>query len=31
MSKALTVHGRWSFVDTAADVTQYGVGVEYNF
>ena len=31
MSKALTVHGRWSFTDTAADVTQYGVGVEYNF
>ena len=31
MSKALTVHGRWSFIDTATDVTQYGVGVEYNF
>jgi hypothetical protein len=31
MSKALTVHGRWSFTDAATDVTQYGVGVEYNF
>ena len=31
MSKALTVHGRWSFTDAASDVTQYGVGVEYNF
>ena len=31
MSKALTVHARWSFTDAATDVTQYGVGVEYNF
>jgi hypothetical protein len=31
MSKALTVHGRWSSTDAATDVTQYGVGVEYNF
>jgi hypothetical protein len=31
MSKALTLHGRWSFTDAATDVTQYGVGVEYNF
>jgi len=31
MSKALTVHARWSFIDAATDVTQYGVGVEYNF
>jgi hypothetical protein len=34
MSKALTLHGRWTNVDnvgSATDVTQYGVGVEYNF
>jgi len=34
MSKALTLHTRWSNVDvagSAADVTQFGVGVEYNF
>ena len=31
MSKALTAHARWSFTDAATDVTQYGVGVEYNF
>ncbi len=34
MSKALTVHGRWTNIDnvgSATDVTQYGVGVEYNF
>jgi predicted porin len=34
MSKALTVHARWTNIDapnTAADVTQFGAGVEYNF
>ena len=31
MSKALTLHARYSFIDAASDVTQYGVGVEYNF
>ena len=34
MSKALTVHGRWTNIDnvgSATDVTQYGIGVEYNF
>ena len=34
MSKALTLHARWSNIDvagSAADVTQFGVGVEYNF
>ena len=31
MNKALTLHARWSFIDAATDVTQYGVGVEYNF
>ena len=34
MSKALTLHTRWSNVDvagSASDVTQFGVGVEYNF
>ena len=31
MNKALTFHARYSFIDTTTDVTQYGVGVEYNF
>ena len=31
MNKALTFHARYSFIDAASDVTQYGVGVEYNF
>ena len=34
MSKALTLHARWSNIDaagSAADVTQFGAGVEYNF
>lgn len=31
MNKALTLNARYSFIDTTTDVTQYGVGVEYNF
>jgi hypothetical protein len=34
MSKALTVHARWTNIDaagSASDVTQFGAGVEYNF
>ena len=34
MSKALTLHARYSNIDvagSASDVTQFGVGVEYNF
>ena len=31
MNKALSFHGRWSYLDAATDVTQYGVGVEFNF
>jgi len=31
MNKALAFHARYSFIDTTTDVTQYGVGVEYNF
>jgi predicted porin len=31
MNKALSFHARYSFIDTTTDVTQYGVGVEYNF
>jgi len=31
MNKALTFHARYSFIDTTTDITQYGVGVEYNF
>jgi predicted porin len=31
MNKALTFHARYSMIDTTTDVTQYGVGVEYNF
>ena len=31
MNKALTFNARWSNIDTTTDVTQYGVGVEYNF
>ena len=31
MNKSLNLHARWSFIDTTTDVTQYGVGVEYNF
>jgi len=31
MNKALTFNARYSFIDTTTDVTQYGVGVEYNF
>ena len=31
MSKALAFNARWSFIDTTTDVTQYGVGVEFNF
>ena len=31
MNKALNFHARYSFIDTTTDVTQYGVGVEYNF
>ena len=34
MSKALTMHARWSNIDvagSASDVTQFGAGVEYNF
>jgi len=31
MNKALTFHARYSYIDTTTDVTQYGVGVEFNF
>jgi len=31
MNKALNFHARYSMIDTTTDVTQYGVGVEYNF
>lgn len=31
MNKALSFHGRWSYLDAATDVNQYGVGVEFNF
>ena len=31
MNKALSFHARYSFIDTTTDVTQYGVGVEFNF
>ena len=31
MNKALTFHARYSMIDTTTDVTQYGVGVEFNF
>jgi len=31
MNKALSFHARYSFIDTTNDVTQYGVGVEFNF
>ena len=31
MNKALNFHGRWSYLDAATDVNQYGVGVEFNF
>ena len=31
MNKALSFHGRYSFIDTTTDITQYGVGVEFNF
>lgn len=31
MNKALTFHGRWSYLDAATDVTQYGVGAQFNF
>jgi hypothetical protein len=31
MNKALSFHGRYSFIDTATDITQYGIGVEFNF
>jgi predicted porin len=31
MNKALVFHARYSYIDTTTDVTQYGVGVEYNF
>jgi predicted porin len=31
MNKALSFHARYSMIDTTTDVTQYGVGVEYNF
>jgi hypothetical protein len=34
MSKALTLHARWNNIDaagSAADVTQFGAGVQYNF
>jgi predicted porin len=30
-NKSLTFHARYSMIDTVTDVTQYGVGVEYNF
>jgi hypothetical protein len=30
-NKALTFHARYSMIDTTTDVTQYGIGVEYNF
>lgn len=31
MNKALTFNARWSYLDAATDVHQYGVGVEFNF
>lgn len=31
MNKALSFHARYSFIDTTTDVTQYGVGIEFNF
>lgn len=31
MSKAMAINARWSNIDTTTDVTQYGVGVEFNF
>lgn len=31
MNKALTFNARWSYLDAATDVNQYGVGVEFNF
>jgi hypothetical protein len=30
-NKALSFHGHYSFIDTATDITQYGIGVEFNF
>ena len=31
MNKALTFHARYAKIDTTTDITQYGVGVQYNF
>jgi len=31
MNKSMAFNARWSFIDTTTDVTQYGVGVEFNF
>ena len=31
MNKALTLHARYSTIDAATDVTQYGAGLEFNF
>lgn len=31
MNKALTFNARWSYLDAATDINQYGVGVEFNF
>ena len=31
MNKALNFHGRWSYLDAATDINQYGVGVEFSF
>jgi predicted porin len=31
MNKALTFHARAGFIDATTDITQYGVGAQYNF
>ena len=31
MNKALSFHARYSYIDTTTDITQYGVGLEFNF
>ena len=31
MNKALTFNARWSYLDAATDINQYGVGVDFNF
>ena len=31
MNNALTFNARWSYLDAATDINQYGVGVDFNF